>query len=150
MDDIFDTVMTSFLAQMDSSLKISKIVSEHSGESKLSEDSIVCGLVYRLMNPMTDEELKESLENGKNIYEDVVNDECELSDEEIEGNEEIEEIDIDSLELRKVKYNNCNCGICMGVRISLLNYKNHEPKDNLEMMFKGAINNACEKGKLYI
>ena len=150
MDDIFDTVMTSFLAQMDSSLKISKIVSEHSGESKLSEDSIVCGLVYRLMNPMTDEELKESLENGKNIYEDVVNDECELSDEEIEGNEEIEEIDIDSLELRKVKYNNCNCGIFMGVRISLLNYKNHEPKDNLEMMFKGAINNACEKGKLYI
>lgn len=150
MDDIFDTVMTSFLAQMDSSLKISKIVSEHSGESKLSEDSIVCGLVYRLMNPMTDEELKESLENGKNIYEDVVNDECELSDEEIEGDEEIEEIDIDSLELRKVKYNNCNCDICMGVRISLLNYKNHEPKDNLEMMFKGAINNACEKGKLYI
>tara|TARA_Y100000389_G_C17018625_1_gene297680 strand:+ start:53 stop:496 length:444 start_codon:yes stop_codon:yes gene_type:complete len=147
MDDIFDTVMTSFLAQINSSLKISKIVSEHSGETKLSEDSIVCGLVYRLMNPMTDEELKESLENGKNIYEDVVNDECELSDEEIE---EIEEIDIDSLELRKVKYNNCNCGICMGVRISLLNYKNHEPKDNLEMMFKGAIDNACEKGKLYI
>ena len=136
--------MTSFLAQMDSSLKISKIVSEHSGESELSEDSIVCGLVYRLMNPMTDEELKESLENGKDIYEDVVNDDCELSDEEIEEN------DIDSLELRKVKYNNCNCGICMGVRISLLNYKNHEPKDNLEMMFKGAIDNACEKGKLYI
>jgi hypothetical protein len=144
MGDIFDTVMTSFLAQMDSSLKISKIVSEHSGESELSEDSIVCGLVYRLMNPMTDEELKESLENGKDIYEDVVNDDCELSDEEIEEN------DIDSLELRKVKYNNCNCGICMGVRISLLNYKNHEPKDNLEMMFKGAIDNACEKGKLYI
>lgn len=144
MDDIFDTVMTSFLAQMDSSLKISRIVSEHSGESELSEDSIVCGLVYRLMNPMTDEELKESLENGKDIYEDVVNDECELSDE------EIEEIDIDSLELRKVKYNNCNCDICMGVRISLLNYKNHESKDNLELMFKGAIDNACEKGKLYI
>lgn len=144
MGDIFDTVMTSFLAQIDSSLKISKIVSEHSGEKEISEDSIVCGLVYRLMNPMTDEELKESLENGKDIYEDVVNDDCELSDEEIEEN------GIDSLELRKVKYNNCNCGICMGVRISLLNYKNHEPKDNLEMMFKGAIDNACEKGKLYI
>lgn len=144
MGDIFDTVMTSFLAQIDSSLKISKIVSEHSGEKEISEDSIVCGLVYRLMNPMTDEELKKSLERGKDIYEDVVNDDCELSDEEIEEN------GIDSLELRKVKYNNCNCGICMGVRISLLNYKNHEPKDNLEMMFKGAIDNACEKGKLYI
>ena len=146
MDDIFDKVMTSFLAQMDSSLEISKIVSEHGGEKEISEDSIVCGLVYRLMNPMTDEELKKSLERGKDIYEDVVNDECETSDEE----EEVERVDMDSLELRKVKYNNCNCDICMGVRISLLNYKNHETKDNLEMMFKGAIDNACEKGKLYI
>lgn len=145
MDDIFDTVMTSFLAQMDSSLEISKIVSEHGDEKEISEDSIVCGLVYRLMNPMTDEELKKSLERGKDIYEDVVNDDCETSDE-----EDVERVDVDSLELRKVKYNNCNCDICMGVRISLLNYKNHEPKDNLEMMFKGAINNACEKGKLYI
>lgn len=146
MDDIFDTLMKSFLAQMDSSLEISKIVSEHGGEKEISEDSIVCGLVYRLMNPMTDEELKKSLERGKDIYEDVVNDECETSDEE----EEIERVDIDSLKLRKVKYNNCNCDICMGVRISLLNYNNHEPKDNLEMMFKDAIDNACEKGKLYI
>lgn len=144
MDDIFDNVMTSFLAQMNNSLEISKIVSEHGDEQEISEDSIVCGLVYRLMNPMTDEELKESLERGKDIYEDLVNDNCESSDE------EIEEIDTDSLELRKVKYNNCNCDICMGVRISLLNYKNHEPKDNLEMMFKEAIDNACEKGKLYI
>lgn len=146
MDDIFDTVMTSFLAQMDSSLEISKIVSEHGSEKEISEDSIVCGLVYRLMNPMTEEELKKSLERGKDIYEDVVNDECETSDEE----EEIERLDTEDLELRKVKYNKCNCDICMGVRISLLNYNNHEPKDNLEMMFKGAIDNACEKGKLYI
>ena len=146
MDDIFDNVMKSFLAQMDSSLEISKVVSEHGSEKEISEDSIVCGLVYRLMNPMTDEELKKSLERGKDIYEDVVNDECETSDEE----EEIERLDTEDLELRKVKYNNCNCDICMGVRISLLNYKNHEPKDNLEMMFKGAIDNACEKGKLYI
>jgi len=144
MNDIFDTLMTSFLAQMDSSLEISKVVSEHGDEKKISEDSIVCGLIYRLMNPMTDEEVKKSLEKSKDIYEELVNDDCESSDEEIEG------IDIGSLELRKVKYNNCNCDICMGVRISLLNYKNHEPKDNLEMMFKGAIDNACEKGKLYI
>ena len=146
MDDIFDTVMTSFLAQMNSSLEISKIVSEHGNEKEISEDSIVCGLVYRLMNPMSDEELKESLERGKDIYEDIVNDECETSDEE----EEVERLDTENLELRKVKYNNCNCDICMGVRISLLNYNNHEPKDNLEMMFKGAIDDACEKGKLYI
>ena len=147
MDDIFDTVMASFLAQMESSLKISKIVSEHGGESELSEDSIVSGLVYRLMTPMSEEELSRSIVAGKNIYEDMLNDE---SEEEGGEEEEIEEVDMDSLELRKVKTNNCNCDICMGVRVSLLNYKNHEPKDNLESMFKGAIDEACEKGKLYI
>ena len=148
MDDIFDTVMTSFLAQMESSLKISKIVSEHGGESELSEDSIVSGLVYRLMTPMSEEELSRSIAAGKNIYEDILNDESE--EEGSEEEEEIEEVDMNSLELRKVKTNNCNCDICMGVRVSLLNYKNHEPKDNLELMFKNAIDKACEKGKLYI
>lgn len=147
MDDIFDTVMTSFLAQMDSSLKISKIVSEHSGESELSEDSIVCGLVYRLMTPMSEEELSRAITAGKNIYGNVLND---TSEEESDEEEEIEKVDMDSLELRKVKTNDCNCEICMGIRVSLLNYKNHEPKDNLESMFKGAIDEACERGKLYI
>ena len=147
MDDIFDTVMTSFLAQMDSSLKISKIVSEHGGETELSEDSIVCGLVYRLMTPMSEEELSRSITAGKNIYENVLND---TSEDESDEEEEIERVDMDSLELRKVKTNDCNCEICMGVRVSLLNYKNHEPKDNLESMFKGAIDEACERGKLYI
>ena len=148
MDDIFDTVMTSFLAQMESSLKISKIVSEHGGESELSEDSIVSGLVYRLMTPMSEEELSRSIAAGKNIYEDMLN--VESEEEGSEEEEEIEEIDMNSLELRKVKTNNCNCDIFMGVRVSLLNYKNHEPKDNLELMFKNAIDKACEKGKLYI
>ena len=146
MNDIFDTVMSSFLAQMDSSLNISKIVSEHGGESELSEDSIVCGLVYRLMTPMSEEELSRSISAGKNIYENVLNDESEDESDE----EEIKEVDMDSLELRKVKTNNCNCDICMGVRVSLLNYKNYEPKNNLESMFKGAIDEACERGKLYI
>ena len=146
MDDIFDTVMTSFLAQMDSSLKISKIVSEHGNESELSEDSIVCGLVYRLMTPMSEEELSRAITAGKNIYENVLNDTSEEESDE----EEVERVDMDSLELRKVKTNDCNCEICMGVRVSLLNYKNHEAKDNLESMFKGAIDEACERGKLYI
>ena len=146
MNDIFDNVMTSFLAQMDSSLNISKIVSEHGGESELSEDSIVCGLVYRLLTSMSEEELSRSISAGKNIYEKFLNDESEEESDE----EEIKEVDMDSLELRKVKTNNCNCDICMGVRISLLNYKNYEPKNNLETMFKDAIDEACEKGKLYI
>ena len=100
------------------------------------------------MTPMSEEELSRSIAAGKNIYEDILKDESE--EEGSEEEEEIEEVDMNSLELRKVKTNNCNCDICMGVRVSLLNYKNHEPKDNLELMFKNAIDKACEKGKLYI
>ena len=88
------------------------------------------------MTPMSEEELSRAITAGKNIYENVLND---TSEEESDEEEEIEKVDMDSLELRKVKTNDCNCEICMGVSISLLNYKNHEPKDNLESMFKGAI-----------
>ena len=56
-DELFDGIMKTFLAQLDSSLKISKIISEHGGEGELSEDSIISGLVYRLMTPMENEEI---------------------------------------------------------------------------------------------
>ena len=144
-NELFDTIMKSFLAQMNSSLKISKIISEHGDEEKLSEDSIVTGLVYRLMNKMDNEEIEESLETAKNIYENLYH-----SDSEDEDNDEDYKETIEDLEIRKVKQNTCNCNICIKARVSLLNYKDHEPKDNLEMMFKNAIDNACEKGKLYI
>ena len=63
------------------------------------------------------------------------------------GNEVvIEERNID----RKIKVNLCNCETCMRARVCLINYSNHEPKDNLEVMFKNAIDTACKKGKIYI
>ena len=66
-DELFDGIMKSFLAQLDSSLKISKIISEHSGEGELSEDSIISGLVYRLMTPMENEEITESFDHASGI-----------------------------------------------------------------------------------
>ena len=67
-DGMFDGIMKTFLAQLNSSLKISKIISEHSGEGELSEDSIISGLVYRLMTPMEDGDVKESMEIADDIY----------------------------------------------------------------------------------
>lgn len=146
MEDIFDTLMKSFLAQMNSSLKISKIISEHSGEEELSEDSIVCGLVYRLMTPMEKEDMDESIENASKLYDNLISYDSDSNDEEEVEDEQI----LEELTLRKVKTNNCNCEVCIQSRVCLLNYKNHEPKDQLEAMYKNAIENACEKGKLYI
>ena len=151
-DELFDGIMKTFLAQLDSSLKISKIISEHSGEGELSEDSIISGLVYRLMTPMEDGDVKESMEIADDIYNKIFyGDSCSDSDNDNDndnGNEE--EIDLEKLTLRKVKTNTCNCEICIQTRVCLINYKNHEPKDNLEMIYKNAIESACGKGKLYI
>ena len=147
-DGMFDGIMKTFLAQLNSSLKISKIISEHSGEGELSEDSIISGLVYRLMTPMEDGDVKESMEIADDIYNKIFyGDSCSDSDND-NGNEE--EIDLEKLTLRKVKTNTCNCEICIQTRVCLINYKNHEPKDNLEMIYKNAIESACGKGKLYI
>jgi hypothetical protein len=159
-DELFDGIMKSFLAQLDSSLKISKIISEHSGEGELSEDSIISGLVYRLMTPMENEEITESFDHASGIYDKLLyGDSCSDSDNDNDNdsdndggsdNDNEEEIVPKELTLRKVKTNNCNCEICIQARVCLINYKNHEPKDNLEMIYKNAIESACGKGKLYI
>ena len=59
-DQLLLSLMQVFIAQMDSALKISNIISEHSNEEEMSPDSLVTGLVYRLMISMDDKEMKES------------------------------------------------------------------------------------------
>jgi len=153
-DELFDGVMKSFLAQLNSSLKISKIISEHSEEEELSEDSIVSGLVYRLMTPMENDDITESIETASEIYDKLLYGDSE-SESDSDDDSEYSVIDggnniTKELTLRKVKTNNCNCKLCIQTRVCLINYKNHEPKDNLEMIYKNAIESACNKGKLYI
>ena len=63
-NDLLNSVMIAFIAQMDAAMEIAKLVSEHGGEEELSADSLIAGLVYRLMIPMNDEEMKKSLDNA--------------------------------------------------------------------------------------
>ena len=150
-DGMFDGIMKSFLAQLNSSLQISKILSEHCGEDELSEDSIISGLVYRLMTPMGEGDIKESIEIADEIYNKIFYSESESeSESDSESYDEEEDTNPKELTLRKVKTNNCNCEICIQTRVCLINYKNHEPKDELQMIYKNAIESACSKGKLYI
>ena len=147
-DELFDGIMKTFLAQLNSSLEISKIISEHNSEEEISGDSIIGGLVYRLMTPMKNEEVTESLDIASDIYDKLLYSESESeSDSE---SEDIIETASTELTLRKVRTNNCNCEICLQTRVNLLNYNNHEPKDHLELMYKNAIKDACMKGNLYI
>jgi len=149
-NDLFGSLMTSYLAQMESAMKISSIVSEHSSEEELSADSVITGLVYRLMTPMKDEEMKDSFNEAKKILNISSSDE-DLDEDLDEGNSINEFIDIKTTDFhdkviinRNVKRNNCNCDICIQCRVCLTNYKNYEIHgDKLSQIFKDAIDNAC-------
>ena len=125
-------------------MKISKIIYEHNNDSdELSGDDIICGLIYRLMIPMSNSEMIESLEEAEKI----MNPEGSSSDEEYDPIEETYE---KSEMSRKIKINSCDCDICSKVRECLINFKDYEPKDVLAQRFKDSINETCEIHKIYI
>lgn len=144
---ILSALMTTYMAQINSALQISKIISEHGNYSELRPDDIIIGLVYRLMTPMDEKELSESIEKGKQITEEILNgsDSDEDYETELDLSPEVSvEVHGDKVILaRKVKTNNCNCDICIHARTCILNYHNHEVNDELAEKFKNAINNSC-------
>jgi hypothetical protein len=146
-DKLFMDLMTAYLAQMDSAVRISKTLCDHYEEKdkELSGDDIICGLIYRLMIPMEQDEMDKSLGNAKEI---LSGDEEEEDDE---GDyDEIEEIYEKPEISRKIKTNSCECGVCSKVRECLINYKSYEPNDQLAQKFKDSIQETCDKYKIYI
>ena len=60
-------ILKCFIAQMDSAMKISSIISDHSEDKTLDGDNVICGLIYRLMTPMEDTEMMDSLNKASDI-----------------------------------------------------------------------------------
>ena len=144
-DKLFMDLMAAYLAQMDSAVRISKTLCDHCEEKdkELTGDDIICGLIYRLMVPMEQDEMDKSLGNAKEI----------LSGEEDESETEYDEIEeiYEKPEIsHKIKTNSCECGVCSKVRECLINYKSYEPNDQLAQKFKDSIQETCEKYKIYI
>jgi len=138
-----DFLMKAVLANTTSATKISKILCDHSEDNILKADEIILGLIYRLMTPMTDEEMTQSI----NEVEFVLY--AESSDEESEEENIIDDTDdidgTDDLSVsRKIKCNTCNCDICMRCRICLSNFNDYIPKDNLGDLFKNSILETCK------
>lgn len=152
MDEYMENYLKAFLAQTDSAVKVSKIITEHSEDKILNGDKIVCGLIYRLMNPMTDEEIQQSMENAEKLINDSDSEEDSeehyLQDNEFSEYEE--KLKNGEIKSHKIVSNNCNCDICMKVRVCLLNYHNFECCDPLAQRFKDAINHTCEEHKVII
>lgn len=135
-----EIILKSVLANNISAMKISKILREHSQNDILTTDMVVSGLIYRLMTPMSDEELKRSIDEAESV----------LYAESSEDEEEIETVDEPIGEKRTIKYNSCNCDICMQTRICLLNFKDFLPKDHLGDIVKNSIYETCEKYNLVL
>ena len=135
-----EIILKSVLANNISAMKISKILREHSQNDILTTDMVVSGLIYRLMTPMNDSELKRSIDEAESM----------LYAESSEDEEEIETVDEPLNEKRNIKYNSCNCDICMQTRICLINFKDFIPKDPLGDIVKNSIYETCEKYNLLL
>ena len=135
-----ENILLAVLANNISAMKISKILCEHSQNDILTTDMVVSGLIYRLMTPMTDDELKRSIDEAESV----------LYAESSEDEEEIETVDEPIREKRNIKYNSCNCDICMQCRICLLNFNDFLPKDPLGDIVKNSICETCEKYNLIL
>ena len=133
-----------YIAQTQSALKISKIISEHSDRNELNGDDIICGLIYRLMNPMTQDEINDSLIKADEILGD------DYSSDEENNDFELEKEILENNEWSKINSNNCNCDICIQMRVNLLNYNNYECSDILSERFNNSIKETCKKYKILI
>ncbi len=144
-EDMFYNLIKVYLAQMDSAVKISAIVHEHSDRKEMTGDDIICGLIYRLMVPMSQSEIDDSM----NKADEILNNEDDEDNEEEEYDTVEETYEKPTLS-RKIKSNQCNCDICSKVRICLGNYHSFEPNDQLAERFKKSIQKTCDEYKIYI
>ena len=152
IDNAAMNIIKVYIAQMNSAMKISKIICEHEGTDELTGDHVISGLVYRLMNPMTDEDMMQSLEkadklmNGGDSSDEDEDDEYDLSEE-----EELHDLVYKAPDVfRKIKTNTCQCDICSRVRECLQGYESYETYDPMVTRFKDSIKETCEKHKIII
>ena len=150
-DEAVHNIIKVYLAQMNSAIKISNIICEHSDEDDeniLSGDHIICGLIYRLMVPMTDEDMNESFNTADEILDGVNNDSSESDDElDYELDDELEKkTDVK----RKLIMNECKCDVCSKCRECIGGYESYETYDPLVTRFKDSIKDTCEKHHIYI
>ena len=139
-----ENLIQVILANASSAAKISNILCDHSDDKILKADEIICGLIYRLMTPMTEQEITDSMTEAKELMYEESSDEEEEDDDDMVGDSNIVD-DIDDLNIkRKVKVNHCNCEICSQVRVCLLNFNEYLPKDELGDKFKASIIETCE------
>jgi len=155
IDEAVNNIIKVYLAQMNSAVKISDIICNHSkDEDEITGDHIISGLIYRLMVPMTDEDMAESLEKADNFMNESTSEE-ELEDDDLEDDDlEVEELEdpiyVEPEKPRKIKMNDCHCDICKKVRECISKYDTYETYDPSVTRFKNSIKETCDKHRIYL
>tara|TARA_B110000858_G_C17686075_1_gene418986 strand:- start:437 stop:901 length:465 start_codon:yes stop_codon:yes gene_type:complete len=150
IDEAALNIIKVYLAQMNSAVKISEIICKHEKKDEITGDHIISGLVYRLMNPMTPEDMTDSLEKADNLMYESTSDEEDLEvdlEDDLEDDSEVYE---KPTEWRKIKKNKCDCDICKRVRECLDKYETYDTFDPLVTRFKESIKETCTKHKIII
>ena len=148
MDEQMQPLMTVYLSQMDSAMMVSDTLAKHNGDDEITPDALISGLIYRLMVPMTDDELQSSMNAGNELMEKLIygSDDEEAEDEEPQVPQESTGSDGP----RTLVKNTCNCVICAKARACLANYNTYESSDPLAEIFHKAIKHACDTHNLLI
>ena len=151
MENAQMNILKCFIAQMDSAMKIASIISDHSETKELDGDDVISGLVYRLMNPMSDQEMYASLNKANDIMNGEEDSDYDTEEEEelLEESNKFDE-ELKDKSWRKIKTNNCQCNVCSRVRECLNMYKTYEVYEPLANKFKNAIENTCNTHKIII
>ena len=155
MDQRIEAAQTNmlkcYIAQMDSAMKIASIIADHNEDKTLDGDCVISGLVYRLMVPMGNEEMMDSLTKANNIMNgDSDSDYDSEEEEELEEQSKIYDIELKDKSWRNIKKNSCDCDICSKVRECLDKYKTYETYDPMVTKFKESIETTCKTHKIII
>ena len=143
MDDNLKPLLQSFIGQMESAMKISEHLADHASSEDITVDHLITGLVYRLMVPMSNDEVTQALSSAERIMDAIQGSDDESEEEDDFGVEQ----DFGS---RKVRPVTCHCVVCTRSRVCLSKYANHDCSDPLADKFKSAIDATCEKHNIYI
>ena len=152
-NDLIDPILKAYLAQILSGIKISKIISEHRDEEELSPDSLISGLIYRLMIKMSDKEMLSSLKKADKFFEEDSGDDIEDEDFGLLNgimNDEDNLKVVKEKKSRNIQKPNCKCKICKKTNECLAKFQDYETFDELTLIFKNAIQKTCLSHNLNI
>ena len=92
----------------------------------LDGDCVISGLVYRLMTPMDNEEMMDSLNKANDIMNGDSDSDYDSRRRNFKEESKIYDIELKDRSWRNIKKNTCDCDVCSRVRECLDKYKTYE------------------------